>query len=115
MGSFYLDNDRMSSPVSIFLLELEHGKFYAGSHSDPEKVMEECREGLGPIWTQIHRPVRMREVIRMAPLRDVDTRVRQWMLQYGVDNVRGGSWADVRLSDKDRQTLSRRQDGCIVC
>lgn len=108
----------MSSPVSIFLLELQHGKFYAGSHSDPEKAMEECREGLGPVWTRIHRPVRLREVIRIAPVGDLDHHVRKWMLQYGVDNVRGGSWTDVRLSDKDRQMLCgelTRQRGCIMC
>jgi hypothetical protein len=108
------------SPVSLFLLELEHGKFYAGASSDPVKALEECRERLGSFsqWTQIHRPVRLREVVRVAQVVDLDVYVRKWMLQYGVENVRGGSWSSVRLTDKDRQVLSvelPRQGGCVVC
>lgn len=108
------------SPVSLFLLELEHGKFYAGASSDPVKALEEYRERLGVVsqWTQIHRPVRLREVIRVARVEDLDVYVRKWMLQYGVENVRGGSWSSVRLTDKDRQVLSvelPRQGGCVVC
>jgi hypothetical protein len=108
-------------PVSIFLLELEHGKFYAGASSDPVKALEEYREGLhvfGSRWTQIHRPVRLREVVRVARVEELDVYVRKWMLQYGVENVRGGSWSSPRLTDKDRQVLSielPRQGGCMVC
>lgn len=109
------------SPVSLFLLELEHGKFYAGASSDPVKALEECRERLGSLgsqWTQIHRPVRLREVVRVARVEDLDVYVRKWMLEYGVENVRGGSWSSVRLTDKDRQVLCSeltKQRGCVVC
>lgn len=106
------------SLVAIYLLELEHNKFYAGASSDPVKAFEECREGLGPAWTQIHRPVRIREVMGVARADRLDQHVRSWMLQYGVENVRGGSWSDVRLTDKDRQVLCgelTRQRGCVVC
>lgn len=108
----------MSSLVSFFLIELEHGKFYAGSSSDPVKTLEECREGLGVAWTQIHRPVRMREIVQVAKAEELDGYVRQWMLQYGVENVRGGSWYSPRLTDKDRQVLCgelTQQRGCMVC
>lgn len=111
-----------SSPVSLFLLELEHGKFYAGASSDPVKTLEEYREGLvtpqGAQWIQIHRPLRLREVVRVGRAEDLDEYVRKWMLQYGVENVRGGSWSSPRLTDKDRQVLSgelAKQRGCVVC
>lgn len=109
------------TPVSIFLLELEHGKFYVGASSDPVKALEECREGLygsWSQWTQIHRPLRLREVIRLARAEELDTYVRKWMLEYGVENVRGGSWCSPRLLDKDRQVLCgelTKQRGCVVC
>lgn len=107
-----------ASPVSFFLLELEHGKYYAGASSDPVKTLEECREGFGLQWTQIHRPVRLLEIVRLARAEELDAYVRKWMLKYGVENVRGGSWSAARLSDKDRQVLSQelpRQGGCVVC
>ena len=104
--------------TSIILLELEHGKFFVTAGGDPEKVVDEYREGLGPVWTKIHRPVRIREVIQMAVPTELDQHVRRWMLHYGVENVRGGSWSDVRLTDKDRQVLCgelTQQRGCVVC
>jgi predicted GIY-YIG superfamily endonuclease len=107
----------MSSIASVFLFELEHGKFYAGASSDPVKAFEECREGLGPAWTRIHRPLHIREVVGVARVDSLDQHVRRWMLQYGVENVRGGSWSGVRLTDKDRQVLCgelTRQRGCVV-
>lgn len=108
----------MSSYVSFFLIELEHGKFFAGASVDPLKELEEHREGLSGIsWTQIHRPIRLREIISVAQKNDLNDYVRQTMLKYGVDNVRGGSWSYPRLTDKDRQQLSKelpQQSGCVV-
>jgi len=108
-----------SSYTSFFLIELEHGKFFAGESTDPWKTMEEHREVIAGItWTQIHRPVILREIVSVAEKENVNEYVRQAMLQYGVENVRGGAWSEPRLTDKDRQQLSMelpRQRGCAVC
>ena len=108
----------MTHPTCIFLVELEHNKYYVGCGSHPEKSFEEIREGLGPAWTQIHRPIRILQAIEFAPRKELDTYVRKWMLEYGVENVRGGSWEHVRLTDGDRQQLCgelTKQRGCIIC
>lgn len=108
-----------SSYTSLFLIELEHGKFFAGESVDPWKTMEEHREGIaGVTWTQIHRPVLLREIVSVAEKDELTGYVREAMIQYGMDNVRGGPWSDIRLTDKDRQQLSNiRQPsrGCVVC
>lgn len=105
--------------TSFFLMELEHGKYFAGASQDPVKTVEEHREGLGGVpWTQIHRPVRLREVMAVARQSELDTQVQVWMAKYGVENVRGGSWSDVRLRDADRQGIREgvtKQRGCVVC
>jgi predicted GIY-YIG superfamily endonuclease len=108
----------MSQHTCIFLLELEHGRYYVGASSYPEKTVEELREGLGPAWTQIHRPSRIMDVVDHVMEQELDTYVRKWMLQYGVENVRGGRWSHVRLTDADRQQLCgeiTKQRGCILC
>ena len=106
------------SYTSFFLIELEHGKFFAGESIDPWKTLEEHREGIsGVTWTQIHRPVLLREIVSVALKKDLNEYVRQAMLQYGVDNVRGGDWSETRLTDKDRQRLSKelpQQRGCVL-
>lgn len=126
--------------TSFFFMELEHGKYYVGASKDPLKTLEEHREGMaGVAWTQIHRPVRLREVVAVARPSELDHYVRRCMLQWGVEHVRGGSWSDVRLRDKDRREIieglseaavsgasgavseargvvkEKRKRGCVVC
>jgi predicted GIY-YIG superfamily endonuclease len=116
--SYRLLLTRMASLTSIYRLELEHGKYFVGASTDPVKALEEHREGLGCAWTTIHRPLRIVEVVGFVREGELDTYVRKWMLQYGVDHVRGGSWEHVRLLDKDRHTLCgelTRQRGCLIC
>ncbi len=109
--------------TSFFLMELEHGKYFVGASKDPLKTLEEHREGMaGMAWTQIHRPVRLREVVAVSRLSELDDYVRRCMIQWGVEHVRGGSWSDVRLRDKDRRAIAdvgevveKRKKGCVVC
>lgn len=111
------------SLVHVYLLSLEHGKYYVGASVDPIKSVEEHREGLGPAWTQIHRPVRLLEVSEAVAPSEVDDRVRGYMFQYGVENVRGGKWEHLRLLDAERQAILHRSHAavgnngqpCVVC
>lgn len=100
---------------AMYVLELEHGKFLVGLSSDPIKAMEEHREGLGGAWTEIHRPVRIRETVPFVKEEELDGHVRIAMRKWGVENVRGGSWSGVRLTDQERQAVSGGNYGCVVC
>ena len=101
--------------ISLFLVQLEHGKYYVGESVDPIKRLEELREGLGPFWTQIHKPIRLAEVIPFQNVGDVDAYAKRTMRTYGVDNVRGGRWEEARLSDADRHALHEDlEHGCTV-
>jgi len=98
---------------TVYLMALEHGAYYVGVSSDPEKELEAHREGLGPVWTQIHRPVRIVDVVEHVPASEVNEVVRNFMGVYGMDRVRGGSWEGVHLSDADRQVI--RQTSARRC
>lgn len=92
--------DRTPTSSSIYILQLERGNYYVGETQDPIKALQLHREGLGPVWTQIHRPVRIHAQFPFE--HDVNYYVKQYMAQYGVDHVRGGSWEHLRLTDEDR-------------
>jgi predicted GIY-YIG superfamily endonuclease len=107
--------------TSFFVMELEHGKYFVGASQDPVKTLEEHREGLTRItWTQIHRPIRLLSIVPVAVKEQLDDYVCQWMREEGMENVRGGSWSDVRLRDKDRRDIGgraeagKRKAGCVV-
>jgi hypothetical protein len=101
--------------VSIFVLQLEHGKYYVGSSTDPVKCMEEHKEGLGPRWTQIHKPVSMKQIIPFKQPEEVDFYTKITMRTYGVEHVRGGSWEALYLADSDRHALHNdNSSGCCI-
>ena len=107
-----------SSSVTFYLLLLQNGRFYAGRTQDPMKTLQTHREGLGPAWTQIHPP---QHFVEMRPNMDpatLDVYVASMMEKYGVENVRGGSWSHVRLTDQDRMAVREAaggQSGCVIC
>ena len=95
---------------SIYVLRLEHGKFYVGASIDPVKAAQEHTEGLGPFWTQIHRPLQLLEVAQGKKQEELDQYVKMTMRKHGIENVRGGSWEQARLSDADRHSLHNELD-----
>jgi hypothetical protein len=104
--------------TNIYVLKLEHGKYYLGTSNDPSKTLEEHREGLGPNWTQFHRPIQLEHVYPFVSSSELDFYVKRYMIDYGVENVRGGTWQSDRLLDTEKQRLRDElatQRGCILC
>ena len=94
-----------TSTTTIFILQLEHGKYYVGESQDPIKALEEHREGLGPFWTKIHRPIRIIQTVPFKQREDLNNYTKLAMRKYGLENVRGGIWEAARLSDAERHAL----------
>lgn len=82
---------------------------------DPEKAFQNHREGLGPLWTQIHPPIELFRIIPNVPLELLDNYVKDMMARYGMEHVRGGSWNALRLSDQDRlQIRGEAERSCSI-
>lgn len=107
-----------ATTICVYILQLEHGKFFVGGAKDPVKAMEEHREGLGGVWTQVHKPIRMLEQHPFQSEADIDLHTKTTMRKYGIENVRGGSWSNPRLTDAVRHQLNKdfhEQSGdCII-
>ena len=91
------------------MLELEGGKYYVGSATVPPDFVDGNRmlfRVKRTEWLRRHRPVRL---LSLRPGVDVpeeeDRCTAQCMVHYGVDNVRGGSYASAELSPEDRARL----------
>lgn len=99
---------------TVYVLELERGRYFVGSSSDPEKALIMHREGLGPAWTQIYRP---RRLFAVHSATQTDAVVRTYMEKFGMEMVRGGSWEQVRLEDRHRKELrlgAEEDRGCAI-
>jgi hypothetical protein len=63
--------------------------------------------GNGSVWTRKYKPIKMERVIRSASSFDEDKFTKEYMSTYGIDNVRGGSYTTVELSEEQKEFLTR--------
>lgn len=103
----------------IYCLLLENDKYYIGKTKNPQYRLEDHLKGRGSSWTRLHKPIKLIELINNCDDYDEDKYVRIYMDKYGIDNVRGGSFSKIKLSQNTRKQLeimSRgTSDKCFKC
>ena len=88
--------------VSIYVLELEDGKYYVGKTTQPNFRIESHFKANGSAWTRRYKPVRVHQIIPNCDDYDEDKYTLMYMDQYGVDHVRGGSYVQVNLTRRHK-------------
>lgn len=105
--------------VFIYALELNKGKYYVGKTCNPSFRMEQHFVSKGSAWTSLYTPLRMVELIPDCDDFDEDKHTIKYMKKHGVDNVRGGSFCQVVLSDEIVNTVNQMIKGgsnaCYTC
>lgn len=80
--------------IKLYVLRLQNNKWYVGTTSrSVEERFNYHLCGQGAHWATIHRPIEIHHVqdtTQNNRLYDERTVTYQYMLQYGVHNVRGG-------------------------
>ena len=91
----------------VFILALQHNKYYIGLTDRPDIDVPEYFCGNANVWTQMHKPERIINITRVDNPFLVDGYTKQYMAQYGLENVRGGSYDSYILTDMERVHLGR--------
>ncbi len=102
--------------VNIYILELTNNKYYIGKTNNPEFRLEQhfnTNLRLGSAWTKKYPPTKVIKVIPNCDDFDEDKYTLKYMSMYGVNNVRGGSFCQIKLDDTNIQTISRMINGSI--
>lgn len=104
--------------TTIYILELVNGKYYIGKTSNLSRRLEEHQKGNGSRWTQIYPMVKLVESFS-GDVFDEDKYVKIYMMKYGIDQVRGGSYSQVKLDNNSRTALTKElhgiSDTCFRC
>lgn len=103
----------------IYVLKLQGGFYYVGKTSSILHRIQQHLNGTASAWTKLHLIVDVEEVRPEQSPQDEDTLTKIYADKYGIDNVRGGAYCQVTLSDDDKRILQRdiwhMKGACTKC
>lgn len=104
---------------TLYVLQLEDDKWYVGKTDDVSKRFEQHLNGKGSAWTKEYSPTRIVEQRPVTSIHDETNTTLDLMKKYGIDNVRGGAYCQVDLSDEIetaiKHQINSNTDKCYNC
>jgi hypothetical protein len=106
--------------LCIYYLKLENSKYYVGRTYNIMKQYEEHQNGTACSWTKLHKPINYSILIsENVSIFDTDRYTKEFMSVYGIDNVRGGSYSKIMLSEVEKHFIQKEiwftMNVCIRC
>ena len=105
--------------VYIYILKLQSNKYYIGKTNNPNFRLEEHGSGKGSAWTKKYKPIKLMELIKNCDSYDEDKHTLRYMELMGIDNVRGGSFSNIQLSNCEMSIINKMintaEDRCFIC
>jgi len=105
--------------VFIYILQLENKKYYVGKTTNPEFRLNHHFKSYGSAWTNKYKPMHVLELIPDCDNFDEDKHTLKCMEQYGINNVRGGSFFELKLDKDNKDTIKKMINGstdkCYIC
>jgi hypothetical protein len=105
--------------VFIYILELNNKKYYVGKTENPSFRLEQHFNDSGSQWTKKYKPIKVLKIIDNCDNFDEDKYTLQYMEQYGINNVRGGSFCELKLNKNNLETIKKMINGstdkCYIC
>lgn len=90
----------------IYVLELNDGKCYVGKTDNLEQRLRYHKADTNTTsWTNLHRFKSLLRTYDESETEDFYT--IKYMAEYGIDNVRGGSFCAINLSESDKTVINK--------
>ena len=90
--------------TNIYVLKLSKNKWYVGKSDNHLKRYQDHLNGTGSAWTKLYRPISLEKTIEGSVF-DEDKITKEYMAKYGIENVRGGSYVQIELSEFHKEAL----------
>jgi predicted GIY-YIG superfamily endonuclease len=115
----FLNLKRKSSSTTIYILKCRSNKYYVGRTQNIKSRALDHIRGHGCEWTRKYEPIEIIKTIKSCDNFDEDKHVKKYMKKYGIDNVRGGSYSQIKLNENTRDLVQREiwhnNDACTRC
>lgn len=93
--------------TNIYVLHLEEGKYYVGKSNNPEERIKQHFNGNGSGWTKKYKPIEIVIINSNCSHFDEDKITKEYMAIYGIDNVRGGTYCQIKLNKQQIDFLEK--------
>jgi hypothetical protein len=105
--------------IFIYILQLENKKYYIGKTSNPNFRLEQHFNSSSSQWTKKYKPHKLLEIIPNCDNFDEDKYTLKFMEKYGINNVRGGTFCELKLNkdniEKIKKMINDSTDKCYIC
>ena len=104
--------------VFIYVLKCQKNKFYVGKTENPNYRLESHFSEGGSSWTKKYKPIQLYQLVPDQNDHDEQRITQEYMEKYGIDNVRGGPWCKIDISDSIKSIehiLNSSSDRCYNC
>lgn len=106
------------STTFIYVLKCQNDKYYVGRTIRPLSRYREHLQGKGSEWTRLYPVIKKVHEIEGDNF-DEDKITKMYMMKYGIENVRGGSYSNIILSQDQINCLTKEirnaSDACFHC
>lgn len=104
----------------VYVLTLEQGKYYVGKSNNVQKRYREHLTGYkSSYWTRKYKPTGIERVYSDCDPLDEDKITVEYMMLHGINNVRGGPFVSIKLSQETKDHIQQRirmaTDLCVKC
>ena len=105
---------------NIYILGLVKNKYYVGkTHKDVSFRIYQHIKGNGSQWTKLYKPIKLVGTFETKDKFDEDKYTKKYMDLYGIENVRGGSYCQIKLGEHQLKILDMElktaNDLCFKC
>ncbi len=105
--------------VNIYVLKLEYGKYYVGKTNNVNVRLNDHIRSKGSAWTRKYKLISVEHVYKNCDNFDEDKYTVKLMSEKGIDNVRGGSFCEIKLNQASKEIIQRmlrsKDDKCHFC
>ena len=105
--------------VTIYVLKLKGNKYYVGKTTNPTYRLDDHFSEGGSAWTKKYKPISIYELKPNRPDSDEQIVTQEYMKKYGIENVRGGPWCKISLTQPEKDMILQinqgNSDECYKC
>jgi len=104
--------------VFIYVLKCQNNKFYVGKTENPDYRLESHFAEGGSAWTKKYKPIQLYQLMPDQTDHDEQRFTQEYMEKYGIQNVRGGPWCKIDISESlpaIEHILKSSSDKCYTC